>query len=83
MAQTIDWESVARVTLHPLAVQILDTYASLDEREKLSPRELADRLGQRLPNVSYHVRVLADVGMLKLVGKRQVRGAVQHFYRLA
>jgi DNA-binding transcriptional ArsR family regulator len=68
--------------MHPLAVQILDTSTGLEEREKLSPRELAERLGQRLPNVSYHVRVLADAGRLKLVGKRQVRGAVQHVYRL-
>jgi hypothetical protein len=31
--------------------------------------------------VAYHVRVLRKLGMIELVGTRQVRGATQHFYR--
>ena len=39
-------------------------------------------LTQPLSNVSYHVRVLADCGVLELVRTRQVRGSMQHFYRV-
>ena len=49
--------------------------------EATSPRELAERLDQPLGNLSYHVRVLAECGALKLVGERPVRGTMQHFYR--
>jgi DNA-binding transcriptional ArsR family regulator len=45
-----------------------------------SPRELAERLGDTLSNVSYHFRVLADAGALQLVATRPVRGSTQHFY---
>lgn len=45
-----------------------------------SPRELTERLGDTLSNVSYHFRVLAEAGVLKLVSTRPVRGSTQHFY---
>ncbi len=32
-------------------------------------------------NVSYHVKKLVSLGVVELVDKRQVRGAVEHFYR--
>jgi DNA-binding transcriptional ArsR family regulator len=63
---------------HPLRRQILHLLAG---REPRSPRELADILEQPLSNVSYHVRILADCGAVKLVRTRQVRGSTQHFYR--
>lgn len=47
---------------------------------RLSPRELAEALGLPLSNVSYHVRVLADNGAVRLVDEVQVRGSLQHFY---
>jgi DNA-binding transcriptional ArsR family regulator len=50
-------------------------------RESISPREVADALELPLSNVSYHVRMLAECGVVSLVGTRQVRGSVQHFYR--
>lgn len=37
----------------------------------------------RLSNVSYHVKVLVDLGVLKLVRTRKVRGAKERFYRVA
>lgn len=46
-----------------------------------SPRELAERLGEPLGNVSYHVRFLAECGALVLVEEKRVRGTTQHFYR--
>lgn len=65
---------------HPLRRHILRTLAGDKPR---SPRELADTLGKPLSNLSYHVRVLADCGAVKLVRKQRVRGATQRFYRAA
>jgi len=48
-----------------------------------SPRELSERIDDSLSNVSYHFRVLADSGVLKLVSTRPVRGSTQHFYGMA
>ena len=46
-----------------------------------SPKQLADRLGQPLENVSYHVRVLRELDCIELVSTRPRRGATEHFYR--
>jgi DNA-binding transcriptional ArsR family regulator len=64
---------------HPLRRQILQAMA--EGSQPVSPRELAASLTQPLSNVSYHVRVLVDCGVLELVGTRQVRRSTQHFYR--
>ena len=46
-----------------------------------SPNEIADAIGERLPNVSYHVRALLDLGTIELVDTAQRRGAIEHYYR--
>lgn len=46
-----------------------------------SPRELAEALDEDLSNVSYHVRVLNELGLIELVKEEPVRGAVAHFYK--
>jgi len=46
-----------------------------------SPSELAAEQDAPVGDVAYHVRVLRELGMIKLVSTRQVRGATQHFYR--
>jgi DNA-binding transcriptional ArsR family regulator len=48
-----------------------------------SPRELTERIGDTLSNVSYHFRVLAEAGVLELVSTRPVRGSTQHFYGMS
>ena len=63
---------------HPMRGRIL---AALDGRE-LSPVELAKELGASLGVVSYHVRVLADAGVVELSRTTARRGAIQHHYRL-
>lgn len=73
-----DTDDLLLALRHPLRRQILHMLAG---KQALSPRELADTLGQPLSNVSYHVRILADCGAVKLVRTRQVRGSTQHFYR--
>ena len=52
----------------------------LDERVA-SPRQLSDELGAPLQNVSYHVRELAKLGLIKLVRTTQRRGAIEHHYK--
>ena len=63
---------------HPMRARIL---AALDGRE-LSPVELARDLGATLGVISYHVRVLADAGVVELARTTARRGAIQHHYRL-
>jgi hypothetical protein len=71
-------ESLAAIVTHPLRRRIW--YAITEDA--ISPRELADQLHEPVNDVSYHVRVLRDMGVLELAKTRQVRGATQHFYRL-
>jgi DNA-binding transcriptional ArsR family regulator len=68
---------LVKALAHPLRVQILNT---LEDRIA-SPSDLASELNAPLGNVSYHVRTLADLGLVKLVKRRTRRGAVEHYYQ--
>ena len=68
---------IVKALAHPLRVRIL---AVLEQRTA-SPNQLANELDVPLGNVSYHVRMLAKIGLIKLVSKRQRRGAIEHFYK--
>jgi DNA-binding transcriptional ArsR family regulator len=68
---------LVKALAHPLRVQILST---LEDRIA-SPSDLASELNAPLGNVSYHVRTLADLGLVKLVKRRTRRGAVEHYYQ--
>jgi len=68
---------IAKALAHPLRAQILQR---LGERVS-SPGDLADELGAPLGVVSYHVRILADLGCAELVGTTPRRGALEHHYR--
>ena len=68
---------IAKALSHPMRARILGI---LDERVA-SPNEIADTIGERLPNVSYHVRALLDLGCIELVDTAQRRGAIEHYYR--
>jgi len=65
---------------HPLRRRILQQMIK-DETE-ISPRDLALNLGEQLSKLSYHVRILACCGAIELVRTDQVRGSMQHFYRV-
>jgi DNA-binding transcriptional ArsR family regulator len=78
MQDHADNHALINALTHPLRRQIL---RAMPRDETTSPRELAERLGQPLGNLSYHVRVLAKYGALELVRETQVRGTMQHFYR--
>lgn len=53
----------------------------LDGDSALSPKELAELTGEKLPTISYHVRVLVDKNAIELAEEEPVRGSVAHFYR--
>ncbi len=62
---------------HELRVEILGI---LTER-MASPNELATMLDEGLSQVSYHVKVLKDYGLITLIKTEPRRGAVEHYYR--
>jgi DNA-binding transcriptional ArsR family regulator len=64
---------------HPMRTRILGL---LDERIA-SPRQLSRKLDAPLQNVSYHVRELAKLGLIKLVRTTKRRGAIEHHYTAA
>jgi DNA-binding transcriptional ArsR family regulator len=68
---------IVRSLSHPIRHRIL---AALNERVA-SPKELAAEMGEPLGNVSYHTRVLAQLGCIELVRTTQRRGALEHHYR--
>lgn len=64
---------------HPVRVKAL----AIISEGSTSPREIAERLDIPLSNVSYHVRVLDELGLIELREEEKVRGSVAHFYVLA
>jgi DNA-binding transcriptional ArsR family regulator len=73
--QAID-QRIMKALSHPLRVRML----TLLNQKVSSPSELAQELGEPLGNVSYHMRFLADLKMVKLVRTEPRRGAVEHYY---
>lgn len=79
---------LAKGLAHPTRAEIL---AFLTEQEIASPNEMTkagvgrnngvgDPKTKKLSNVSYHVRVLKELGLIRLVDSRPVRGSTEHFY---
>lgn len=46
-----------------------------------SPKEISDELDEPLTHVAHHVKRLVQLGCAEMVDERQVRGAVEHFYK--
>src|ERR1700736_3344829 len=67
---------LVKALAHPLRVRIL----AVLQQKTASPSEIAEELSMPLGNVSYHVRVLADFGLIKLVRRTPRRGAIEHHY---
>jgi DNA-binding transcriptional ArsR family regulator len=70
-------EQLVKGLSHPLRTECLTI---LTDRVA-SPRQIAEALDEDLSNVSYHVRVLSELGLIELVKEEPVRGAVAHFYK--
>jgi DNA-binding transcriptional ArsR family regulator len=69
-------QRIMKALSHPLRVRML----TLLNQKVSSPSELAEELDEPLGNVSYHMRFLADLKMVKLVRTEPRRGAVEHYY---
>jgi DNA-binding transcriptional ArsR family regulator len=67
----------AKALAHPLRQRILLEL----ERGVASPNEISQAIDEPLNLVAYHVRILRDAKCVELVSRRQVRGAIEHFYR--
>jgi DNA-binding transcriptional ArsR family regulator len=79
----INWGVVAPLLVHPVKVAVIEAHDELDR--PLSSAELMrhfSRADMGLSRIAYHVRVLAELGILEKVSQRQVRGSVETFYRL-
>lgn len=71
-------QQVIRALAHPLRVEILRRL----EEGPSGPSRLADRIGEKLGNVSYHMKVLLRCDCIELVETLPKRGAVEHIYSL-
>jgi DNA-binding transcriptional ArsR family regulator len=74
--QDITDPALAKALAHPLRTRIL---AALEGRTA-SPSELAEELDAPLGVLSYHVRRLEALKLVKLVKRVPRRGAVEHYY---
>jgi DNA-binding transcriptional ArsR family regulator len=64
---------------HPLRAEI---FRLIRERaEVLSPAQVSREIEADIRDVSYHIRKLEEFDCVEEVSNRQVRGAVEHFYR--
>lgn len=66
-----------RVLAHPTRTRIFVAAV----REPVSAKELAARFEQPLARLSYHVRALAEAGLLRPVRQTRRRGAIETHYR--
>jgi DNA-binding transcriptional ArsR family regulator len=76
LADDITDPRLAKALAHPLRLEIL---RHLGDRTA-SPSEIAAEIGAPLTNVSYHVRKLRALGLIKLVKKTPKRGVIEHYY---
>jgi len=65
----------ATILNHPIRPRIL-----AHAREPISSSELARRLGQPRQRINYHVRQLADAGLLQPAGQQRKRNMVEQQY---
>lgn len=70
-------EVLVKALNHPVRVKALTI---LTERIA-SPKEISELIEIPLSNVSYHVRVLDELGLIEIMEEESVRGSVAHFYK--
>jgi hypothetical protein len=76
------WDALVPHVVHPLKVIVIEVIGWVGQ--PLSSSEITKVLDDSeefpLSNVSYHVRRLAETGVIEAVRERRVRGAVETFY---
>jgi DNA-binding transcriptional ArsR family regulator len=70
-------EVLVKALSHPVRAKALTI---LSDRIA-SPKEISDEIDMPLSNVSYHVRVLDELGLVEIMEEESVRGSVAHFYK--
>jgi DNA-binding transcriptional ArsR family regulator len=70
-------EVLVKALSHPVRAKALTI---LSDRIA-SPKEISDEIDAPLSNVSYHVRVLDELGLVEIMEEESVRGSVAHFYK--
>jgi predicted ArsR family transcriptional regulator len=70
------------VCSHDVRLKIYCILLAGNDSQLWSPKDLAEELEIPVHKAAYHVRKLDDYGVIQLVKKCPVRGAVQHFYGL-
>jgi DNA-binding transcriptional ArsR family regulator len=72
---------ISRALGHPIRVEAL---RCLVKEDTLSANRIAKQIGENTGTVAYHVRVLyEECQVLELANVQPVRGALEHFFRLA
>lgn len=77
LKQVID-PAVAKALSHPLRSHILVTLGA----RIASPNEMARELGLEPRDLNYHIKVLVEIDMIRLVRTEKRRGVKEHFYEL-
>lgn len=72
--------ALAQIFRHPLRPLILSL---IDQRGEASPADVAVALGASLGDVSYHTKVLHELGWLALARTERRRGGLRHVYTVA
>lgn len=75
--ETDDPTRSLRAIAHPVRLQML----SLLTGAELSAAEVARELGLTHANASYHLRHLAEAGLVEVAGEERIRGGVAKRYR--
>jgi DNA-binding transcriptional ArsR family regulator len=70
-------EVLVKALNHPVRVKAL----TILTEKVASPKEISAQIEIPLSNVSYHVRVLDELGLVEIVEEESVRGSVAHFYK--
>lgn len=70
--------ALIRALDHPVRRQALRLFTN--RKPEWSPGGLASKIPVPLGNLSYHMRVLSDLGVTTETRTEKVRGAEQHFY---
>ena len=79
---SFDWEALVPLLVHPVKVSIIEAMTWIEQPLSATDldRILQGNIGVSL--ISYHLRKLAELGVIEPVRKETVRGAVQTFYAL-
>src|SRR3954468_8732988 len=70
-------EVLVKALNHPVRVKAL----TILTEKVASPKEISAQIDVPLSNVSYHVRVLDELGLVEIVEEESGRGSVAHFYK--